>query len=116
MSVIFSVALTTALANGDTIYGPVLPAGYYLTNVKIDTPSLDSSTGLVLEAGYTGALGAFIVGSIVGQGGGIQSANVPGTTGFNAATATQILVTVTHAATTPVAGTLRIMMSYTRDA
>jgi hypothetical protein len=114
-SVIFSVALTTALANGDTIYGPTMPAGYYLTDVRVDTNSLDSSNGLTFEAGYAGALGAFIVGATVGQGGGIAVANVPGTLGFTAATPTQLLVTITHAATTPVAGTMRLLFGFTRD-
>src|SRR5271165_4558910 len=105
---IWSVALTTALASGDTIFGPTMPAGCYLTNVTVDTGSLDSSTGITFEAGYTGHLAAFIAGSTVGQGGGIQGANVPGTVGFTATTNTQILVTTTHVATTPVAATMVI--------
>jgi len=109
----WKVTLTTALASGDTIVGPTLPAGCYLSNVKIDTGSLDSSAGIVIEAGYTGALAAFIAASTIGQGGGIQSANVAGTVGFSATTNTQILVTTTHVATTALQGVMVIEISYT---
>jgi hypothetical protein len=108
----WKATLTTALANGDTILGPTLPAGLWLSNIKVAATSLDSSTGLTFEIGYTGALGAFATGSTVGQGGGIQSATLPATAGFTAATDTQILITITHAATTPVAGTMVIEVTY----
>jgi len=117
---VWKVTLTTALANADTIVGPTLPMGCYLSNVRVDTGTLDSSTGLTFEAGYTGALGAFITGSTVGQGGGIQAANVAGTIGFKYApgspavdTDLPILVTITHVATTPVQGTMVIEVAYT---
>lgn len=112
---IWSVTLTTSLANADTILGPTIPAGTYLTSVTVDTKSLDSSTGITFECGYTGALGAFILGSTVGQGGGIQGANVAGTVGFTATTNTQLLVTITHAATTAVQGVMVIKASYTAN-
>lgn len=112
---IWSVVLTTALANGDTILGPTMPAGCYLTNVVIDTGTLDSSTGITLEAGYTSHLAAFIAASTIGQGGGIQGANVAGTVGFTSTTNTQLLVTITHVATTPVQGTMVMKMSYTAN-
>ena len=112
---IWKVALPTSLASGDTIYGPTMPAGCYLTAVTIDTGSLDSSTGIVMEAGYTGHLAAFIAASAIGQGGGIQNANVAGTVGFNSTTNTQLLVTTTHVATTPVAGTMVLKLSYTAN-
>ncbi len=112
---IYSVALTTALANGDTILGPVLPAGCYITDVVVDSGALDSNgtPTIAFEAGYTGALGAFIAGSTVAQHGGVQFANVAGTMGFTASANTQILVTITTGAATAEAGTLRIRLSYT---
>ena len=112
---IYSVALTTALANGDTILGPVLPAGLYLQNLRVGATSLDSGSTIAFEAGYTGALGAFFTGSTVARGatGGIQAATLPATLGFTAATNTQILVTITAGATTPVAGTMTIEITYT---
>ena len=110
---VWSVSLTTALANGDTIVGPTMPAGCYLTNVTVDTGSLDSSTGITFEVGYTGHLAAFIAASAVGQGGGVQGANVAGTVGFTSTTNTQFLATITHAATTAVAGKFVIKVSYT---
>ena len=113
---IYTVALTTALANGDTIFGPTMPAGCYLMDVKVDVDQLDTNgTPLIaFEAGYTGALAAFIAsGNATARTGGIQPANVHGTVGFTAATNTQVLVTVTAAAATAAAGTMRIALSYT---
>lgn len=116
----YQVTLTTALANGDTIVGPTLPAGCYLSNVKVDTKSLDSGSGIVFKVGYTGALAAFITGSTVGQAGGIQSANVAGTVGFTYApgsppipTNCPILATITTGAGTAVQGNFVMEITYT---
>jgi hypothetical protein len=112
---IWSVSLTTALANGDTINGPTIPAGVWLDNIKVDCTSLDSSTGLTFEAGYTGALGQYFTGSTVGQGGGVQAITKGGNVGSTYTSAKQVLVTITHVATTPVAGTMTILVSYTAN-
>lgn len=105
--------LTTALASADTILGPTIPAGTYLTGVTIASDSLDSSTGLTFEAGYTGTLGAFIsTGNTTAQAGGIATMNVAAGKGYTATTDTQVLVTITHVATTPVAGKMRIEVTY----
>ena len=119
----YSVALTTALANGDTITGPTLPASAYLSNVKIDVGQLDSngSPTLTFEAGYSGALHAFIAsGNTTAQAGGITSANVAGTVGFTYApgspavpTNCPILITITAGAATAKAGTMVCEITYT---
>ena len=113
---IWTVALTTALLSGDTILGPTMPAGCWLSNVVIDTDALDSGGGITFEAGYTGHLGAFIAtGNTTAQTGGIQGANVAGTVGLTSTSNIQLLVTITHVATTPVAGTMRLKLSYTAN-
>ena len=115
ISEIWKVSLTTALANGDTILGPTMPAGCFLENVSIDVGQLDSGTGISFTAGYTGHLAAFISASTIARTGGIQGANVAGTTGFTSTSNVQLLVTITAAATTPVAGTMVLKFSYTAN-
>jgi hypothetical protein len=110
---IWTAAVTTALATSDIISGPTLPAGCYITNVVISVTDIDSATSSLMTVGYTGATAAFISSSSVGQAGGIASANVAGSIGFSATTDTTVLVTITATAGTPVAGTVRILLSYT---
>lgn len=113
---IWTVAVTTSLGNGDTLSGPVIPAGTYLQDVVVDTDDLDSATSITFECGYTGHLAAFIATSnTTMQTGGIQHANVKGTVGFTASTNTTVLITITAAAGTPVAGTVRLMVTYTAN-
>src|ERR1700742_5087519 len=110
---IWSVALTTALALNDVILGPVIPAGTYLDDVKLDCDDLDGATSITMSVGYASHTAAFITASTIARAGGIQGANVAGTIGFTSTTNTQVLVTITAAAGTPVAGTLRILVRYT---
>lgn len=113
---IWQATLTTGLSNADVIIGPSIPSGCYLVGLTVDCTSLDSSTGITFEAGYSGHLAAFIVGSTVGQGGGIQGANVGGAIGFTPTTAQNLIrVTITHVATTPVQGVMTIKLSYTAN-
>lgn len=114
---IWSVALTTALANGDTILGPTIPANTYLFDVAVDVGQLDSngSPTIAFEAGYVGALGAFIVGSTTARAGGIQTANVAGTVGYTATTNTQVVGTITTGAATAKAGTWVFRVTYTAN-
>jgi hypothetical protein len=113
---IWVATLTTALANGDTVLGPTMPAGCFLTGITVDTDALDSGAGITFEAGYTGHLAAFIAtGNTTAQTGGIQSANVAGVNGLTSTSNIQALVTITHVATTPVAGKMRIKLSYTAN-
>jgi hypothetical protein len=112
-SEIWVATLTTALANGDTIIGPPMPPGVYLENVVIDTDDLDGGGALTFTVGYAGALAAFISTTTIGQTGGIVSGNVAGMTGLTFAATTPVLVTITHAASPPTAGKMRIRVSYT---
>lgn len=111
---IWKAALTTALANGDTILGPVIPAGVFVDGITVDVDQLDTGGGITFEVGYVGALAAFIAsGNTTAQAGGIVGANVAGTVGLTFAVNTQVVATITHVATTPKAGNFRIKASYT---
>jgi hypothetical protein len=113
---IWSVALPNTLAINDTISGPVIPAGVYLSNFVIDVDQLDSNGSplIALKAGVVGTTAAFIAtGNTIARTGGIQAANVAGTIGFTATTNQTTLVTITAAGATKVAGTMRIKVSYT---
>jgi len=113
-SEIWTVATTTALASGDTISGPVIPANTYLVDVLVSWTDVDSGSGATFECGYTGTLGAFIAtGNTTPASGGIVHANVAGALGYTATTNTTVLVTMTGTAGTPVAGTCRIGVIYT---
>ena len=116
------VALTTALANGDTIVGQALSPGCWLSSVKIACDQLDTGAGLTFTAGYAGNLAAFITTSTVGQTGGIASLNVPAALGLNSGTGQggtgtnapiPLLVTITRAASIPKAGIMRLEMTFT---
>lgn len=113
-SEIWSAAVTTSLASGDTITGPSLPAGCYLVDVVVDTDDLDSATSITFKAGYSGALAAWIAdGNTTMRTGGIVHANVAGTVGYTSTSDKQLLVTITATAGTPVAGTVRLGLIYT---
>lgn len=113
---IYSVALTTALANGDVIEGPTVPAGVFLTDVVVDVASLDSNVTptLTFECGTATTPAQFIAsGNTTAQAGGVAHANVAGTVGTTFSTPTAIQVTITHAAATAKADTMTIMATYT---
>ena len=105
---IWRMAVTTALASGDTISGPVIPAGCYLTRLVVDCPAIGS--GATFTVGYSGTAAGFITG---GGPAAYSILNVAGALGYTATTPTTILITMTASATTPVAGTIRIAVSYT---
>lgn len=110
---IYQATTTTALANGDIIQGPTLPAGCYLTSVKVGTTSLDSSTGSAFTVGYAGHTAIFYASQTIGRGGGTAATPLAGIFGFTATTDTQVNVYITATATTAVAGTVTIIIEYT---
>lgn len=115
---IWKVSLTTALANGDAILGPSMPYQGFMSNVTVDVADLDAGSGITFTVGYAGFPAAFISTSTIAQTGGLVSANVPGTLGFNQFAAginTQIVVTITHVASIPVAGQMFISIDYTAN-
>lgn len=105
---IYRAALTTALASGDTIQGPILPANNYILDVTVDLGAVGA--GATYTCGYTGTPAAFITAGAVNA---VSHANVSGALGFSATTPTTILVTMTGTAGTPAAGIIRIAVEYT---
>lgn len=105
---IWRMAVTTALASGDTIAGPILPANCYLVDCTVDCGAI--GTGATFTVGYQGAPAAFISAGAVNA---VSHANVSGALGYTATTPTQILLTMTGTAGTPAAGTIRIAVEYT---
>lgn len=112
-SEIWTCPVTTALAINDIITGPTIPAGCYLGAVQVAFTDVDSATSILFTVGYAAHTADFITSSTVGQAGGIATMNVPLALGFTATTDTTVLVTITATAGTPVAGTVRIRISYT---
>lgn len=111
---IWTVTLGSSTATGDTISGPVLPAGTYLMDVKTDWGALGS--GATQEAGYASHLAAFIAASnTTPAAGGIQGANVAGTLGFTSTTDTTILVTLGGTFTAASSTKLTIAITYTAN-
>lgn len=114
------VSLTTALANGDTIIGPVMQAGLFVTDVKVVSDALDSASSKLIqfEAGYinsgTFTAGGFIAtGNTIAGAGGFASMNVPAAYGLTFTNDITMAVSITAGAGTAVAGKMRLGMSMT---
>ena len=117
---IYIAALGTTAASGDTILGPVVQAGLFITNVKAAVDKLDSagSGALTFEVGYinngTTTAGAFIpTGNTTGQAGGIVSSTVASSYGATFTNNITIVATITNSAGTAVAGNFRLGVSAT---
>lgn len=111
----YIVAVTTALANGDTLYGPVIQAGDFVWDVVAAPDSLDSagSGSLAFEVGFinqgTTTAAAFIAsGNTTGQAGGVAHMNVPGGFGAHFTSNTTVAAVITAGAGTAVAGNFRL--------
>ena len=111
-------ALTTAYASADIVSGPTIPAGAYLTDLVIDVDSLDTSTGVTFEVGYTNTgttqAAAFIAtGNTTARSGGVAYPNVAGSYGFSSPTLNStVQMKITAAATTAKAGSVRFKLTY----
>lgn len=124
-----------ALANGDNINALQLAAdatdpqgfGPSITQIGVDTDQLDTGNTLSFTVGDANNNARFISASNVGRTGGIATANVAGSYGYqpfsgaftNYPTASNALYTlqvwITATATTPKAGTMRVKAEYTYD-
>lgn len=117
---VYIASLTTAFANGDTILGPVIQAGLFVSNVKVATDKLDSaSSGLVaFEVGYvnsgTVVPAAFLTaGQTAAQAGGIVSMNVPAAYGQKFTVDTTVQAVFTAGPGTAAAGNFRLGVDLT---
>ena len=112
-AVLWRAALTTSFTVGDTILGPSVPAGVFIDNFAVDVDQLDTGAGMLFTVGTVASPALFISSTNLGQTGGILGANVAGTLGSTFSATTQVIATITHAATTPKAGNFRFKLTYT---
>lgn len=124
---IYIASVSTALANGDTIYGPVIMAassgtlevpgntGPFVVDVVAAPDKLDSAgSGLItFEVGFQNSStylpAAFITtGQTTAQAGGKATLNVPAAYGTCFATNTTVIAVITAGAGTAVAGNFRL--------
>lgn len=105
---VWQAAVTTALATGDTISGPIIPRNCYLLDCTVDVGNIGA--GATFTFGYQGTPAAFIA---AGAPNTFNRMNVAGALGYVSATAnTTTLVTMAGTAGTPVAGTIKIAIQY----
>lgn len=110
----WTVALPTSLALGDVILGPTLPANCYFNALAVDCGQLDTGNTVAFEVGYTGLPAAIIAaGNTAGQAGAVVNENVPGCIAFSSTTNLQVIMTITRAASVPVAGKVTMSLEYT---
>lgn len=116
-AVIMSAAVTDALTTNDVITGPYIPAGAYLVDVIVDTTDLDTDVSPTVEftVGISGTAAKFISASSKATTGGIARMNVASALGYTPASDTQVILTVTAAATAAAAGTIKIGVIYTNS-
>lgn len=114
------VALTTALANGDTIIGPIMQAGVFLVNASVASDALDSASSKLIqfEAGWINngtftPAGLIANGNTVAGAGGIQGSNVAASYGTHFTNDITMAVSITAAAGTAVAGNMRLGLAMT---
>lgn len=112
---IVSQAVDTSFAVGDTISGPILPAGAYLWDLILDVTDIDSGSTCLLDVGIPGTAQKFLAASTVGQAGGVVHGAKAGMLGYSPTSNTPILVTCNATANTAAAGTVIIGISYTMD-
>lgn len=115
---IYIASVGTALAANDTILGPVIEAGQFVTNVKVAVDDIDGGASVTFEVGYINAgtttAAAFISsGQTTGQAGGIVSMNVPAAYGATFTNDITVVATIQNTAGTAVAGKFRIGTSTT---
>lgn len=117
---IYIAAVSTALANGDTIVGPVMQAGLFVSNVKVAADALDSAASKLIqfEVGYINAgtftaAGFITSGQTVAGAGGIVSMNVPAGYGATFTNNITLAASITAGAGTAVAGNFRLGLAAT---
>lgn len=117
---IYIATLTTALANGDTIFGPIMQAGLFLDSAKVAVDALDSASSKLIqfEAGWINngtftPAGLIANGNTVAGAGGIQNANVAASYGTHFTNDITMAVSITAGAGTAVAGSMRLGLTMT---
>lgn len=104
---------TTELQLADKIKVGELPAGAIYLDAYLACDDLDSSTGLSLELGDSNDVDGLVDGTALGQAAAITRANGAYITNrTQVTTQTTVYLNVTAAATTAVAGTVRVVVLY----
>ena len=111
---IYSAAVSTALASGDLLIGPSIPAGCYLVDVILSQTAIDSASSPALTAtvGISGTLAKFISTTTIGAA-VVTHMNVGGVLGYAPTVDTPVEIAITNTAGTAVAGTITLGLVYT---
>lgn len=107
-----SVAMTTAMldnANDDVGLFSV-SAGAVVTGILVSATDMDSATGLVFDIGDSADEDRLFAASTLGQAGGASTALAVTGVLHKYTAQTQIRAYIATAATTPVAGTLKVVL------
>ncbi len=107
-----SFALTTAMVGtiNNTVALFTAPKSFVITGIMIDNPQFDSSTGLTISIGDAGSATRLVSSSTGFRAAAYSTALAAGAGGYKFTADTPILLTMTAAATTPVAGTLMLYL------
>lgn len=111
---IYSAAVTTALASGDLLVGPSIPAGCYLVDIVVAQTAIDIAATPTLTAtvGISGTLAKFISTTTIGAA-TVQHMNVGGNLGYSPTVDTPVEIAITQTAGTAAAGTITMGVIYT---
>jgi hypothetical protein len=112
---IVKMAVTTGLASTDVITGPTIPAGCSLVDCIVDLTDIDGATSLSWTLGRSGSAAAFIGTNTTGRSAGIARMDVAAALGYTPTSDTPVILTITATAGTPVAGTIKIGVTCTRN-
>lgn len=119
-SEVYIAALTTALANGDTIIGPVIQANLFVQDVVAAPDDIDSgatatatfSVGYINAGTFTPA-GFIADGNTSAQTGGVAHLDVPAGFGRTFSNNVTVAASITAGADTIVAGNFRLGVALT---
>jgi hypothetical protein len=112
-----SVALTTAMLDNanDDVGLFYLPAGAVVTGIVAGATDMDSATGLLFDIGDSADEDRLLAASTIGQAGTLSTALARTGLLYKYTAKTQIRAYINTAATTPVAGTLNVVVRFFLD-
>ncbi len=111
------VAITTAMLDNanDDVGLFYVPAGAVITAITASATDMDSATGLLIDIGDSSDEDRLLAASTIGQAGTLSTALARTGHLYKYTSQTQIRAYINTAATTPVAGTLQVNVSYFVD-
>jgi hypothetical protein len=102
----FAITTTHLGTINNTVALFTVPKSFVITGIAMDNPQFDSSTGLTVSLGDAGSATRLVSSSTSFRAAAYSTALAPGTLGYKFTANTDILLTMTAAATTAVAGSL----------